>query len=203
MAFIIIFLGIFIFTFFNEKCYQMPIGKIIDVQRLSTQHVSDDQHNKDIKYKDRLTVRILNGKFEGKSTTITNEFVKSQVDSERFTKTIKFYYIFLKIRATPISLRKARWISRSYHRHFLHHDINCRQTSRFTIDTFTHLELNRSFRCDLYSLSNAKYEFIHIDGYSNDCFNNIDSITSYRLANANTDYHCFYTCRYVSLYRYR
>lgn len=29
----------------------MPIGKITDVQRLSTQHVTDDQHNKDIKYK--------------------------------------------------------------------------------------------------------------------------------------------------------
>ena len=88
----------------------MPIGKITDVQRLSTQHVTDDQHNKDIKYKDQLTVKILNGKFEGKSTTITNEFVKSQADSERFTKTIKFYYIFLKSRATPISLRKSAMV---------------------------------------------------------------------------------------------
>ena len=89
MAFVFIFLGLFIFTFFNEKCYQMPIGKITDVQRLSTQHVTDDQHNKDIKYKDQLTVKILNGKFEGKSTTITNEFVKSQADSERFNKNDK------------------------------------------------------------------------------------------------------------------
>ncbi|RRJ34355.1 YibE/F family protein, partial [Pseudomonas aeruginosa] len=34
MVFIVIFLGLFIFTFFNEKYYQMPIGKITDVQRL-------------------------------------------------------------------------------------------------------------------------------------------------------------------------
>lgn len=103
----------------------MPIGKITDVQRLSTQHVTDDQHNKDIKYKDQLTVKILNGKFEGKSTTITNEFVKSQADSERFTKNDKVLLHISKSQATLISLRKTRCFNRSYYRRFLHHDINC------------------------------------------------------------------------------
>ena len=63
--FIFLFIGLFIFTLFNEKFYQMPIGKVTDVQRVNTQHVTDEQHNKDIKYKDRLTIQILNGKFEG------------------------------------------------------------------------------------------------------------------------------------------
>ena len=84
----------------------MPIGKVTDVQRVNTQHVTDEQHNKDIKYKDRLTIQILNGKFEGAKSTITNDYVKSQADSERFSKTIKFYYISLKNRMMLILLKK-------------------------------------------------------------------------------------------------
>ncbi|MEB7435173.1 YibE/F family protein [Staphylococcus pasteuri] len=89
MIFIFLFIGLFIFTLFNEKFYQMPIGKVTNVQRINTQHVTDEQHNKDIKYKDRLTIQILNGKFEGAKSTITNDYVKSQADSERFSKNDK------------------------------------------------------------------------------------------------------------------
>ncbi len=89
VAFCFIFLSLFIFTCFNDKFYNMPIGKITNVTPIHSEKVTDEQHNKDIKYKEKLTVKILNGKFEGQSATINHQYVKSQADSEAFSKNDK------------------------------------------------------------------------------------------------------------------
>lgn len=67
----------------------MPIGKITNVTPIHSEKITDEQHNKDIKYKEKLTLKILNGKFEGQSATINHQYVKSQADSEAFSKNDK------------------------------------------------------------------------------------------------------------------
>lgn len=89
VAFCFIFLSLFIFTCFNDKFYNMPIGKITNVTPIHSEKVTEEQHNKDIKYKEKLTLKILNGKFEGQSATINHQYVKSQADSEAFSKNDK------------------------------------------------------------------------------------------------------------------
>ena len=84
-----LFLTAFIFTFFNDKFYNMPIGQITQINHVHSEKVTDKQHNKDIKYKEKLTLKILNGKFKGQTTTIDHQYVKSQVDSESFSKNDK------------------------------------------------------------------------------------------------------------------
>ena len=102
----------------------MPIGKITNVTPIHSEKITDEQHNKDIKYKEKLTLKILNGKFEGQSATINHQYVKSQADSEAFSKMTKYYYIFLK-RTTLTLLRKKRWLSCRNNRAFPSHCINC------------------------------------------------------------------------------
>ena len=45
-----------------------------------------------------LTIKILNGKFKGESTTIDNTYVKSQADSEHFSKNNK---VLMHIQNSP------------------------------------------------------------------------------------------------------
>ncbi|MDO5659522.1 MAG: YibE/F family protein, partial [Staphylococcus xylosus] len=80
-AFCIIFLGVFIFTFMNAKFYDIPIGQITNIENKSTSQITDEHHNKDTKHKEQLTIKILNGKYEGKTTTIQNQYIESQADS--------------------------------------------------------------------------------------------------------------------------
>ena len=62
----------------------------------------DAQNNRDIKYKNQLKVKILNGQFAGETTTINHQYVKSQADSEAFRTHEKYYYIFLTSRVMLI-----------------------------------------------------------------------------------------------------
>lgn len=86
LLFCIIFIGVFIFTFVNAKFYHNTIGEITKVENVSTSHVTDDHHNKDTKHTQKLTIKILNGKFDGQTATIENNYIASQADSEAFSK---------------------------------------------------------------------------------------------------------------------
>ena len=57
------------------------------ISNKSWSKVTDEHHNTDTKYNQRLTIRILNGKYKTRITTVNNHFVKSQADSEQFAKT--------------------------------------------------------------------------------------------------------------------
>ena len=59
---------------------------------------SDEHHNTDTTYNQRLTIRILNGKYKNEITTVNNHFVKSQADSEQFAKNEK---VLLHIQKGP------------------------------------------------------------------------------------------------------
>ncbi|PHK49015.1 YibE/F family protein [Staphylococcus edaphicus] len=89
IAFCVIFVVLFIFTFFNAKFYDTPIGQITQINNTSTTHISDEHHNKDTKHKTQLHIKILNGKFEGKTANISHEYTESQADSEAFSKNNK------------------------------------------------------------------------------------------------------------------
>ena len=73
-----LFLGTLIFTFFNDRFYNMPIGQITQITDIQSQKVTDEHKNKDIKYKEKITFKILNGEFKGQTTTIPHQYVKSQ-----------------------------------------------------------------------------------------------------------------------------
>ncbi len=81
--FCIAFIGAILFTF-NNEFYNKPIGELIDVKHVSSTPTKDAQNNRDIKYKNQLKVKILNGQFAGETTTVTYQYVKSQADSEAF-----------------------------------------------------------------------------------------------------------------------
>lgn len=84
--FCILFISLFIFTFVNAKFYNTPIGQITKIDNQSATQITDEHHNKDIKHKERLHIKILNGKFEGKTAQISHEYTDSQADSESFSK---------------------------------------------------------------------------------------------------------------------
>ncbi|MEQ7790242.1 YibE/F family protein [Staphylococcus nepalensis] len=86
LLFFILFVGLFIFTFFNETFYDTPVGQITKIENESTTNITDDNHNKDTKYNQTLTLKILNGKFKGQTTTISHHYIASQADSEAFSK---------------------------------------------------------------------------------------------------------------------
>ena len=100
--FCIAFIGAILFTFNNENFYNKPIGQIIDIKHVSSTPTKDAQNNRDIKYKNQLKVKILNGQFAGETTTINHQYVKSQADSEAFRTHEKYYYIFLTSRVMLI-----------------------------------------------------------------------------------------------------
>ena len=97
-----LFLGTLIFTFFNDRFYNMPIGQITQITDIQSQKVTDEHKNKDIKYKEKLTFKILNGEFKGQTTTIPHQYVKSQADSESFSKNPKDATIIEKKRDTIV-----------------------------------------------------------------------------------------------------
>lgn len=94
----VIMIGSFIFTFFNASFYNTPIGKVTHVETSKAHKITDEHHNSDLKYKQRLTLNILNGKFKNQSTTLTNTYVQSQADSERFNTNDK---VLLHIQHSP------------------------------------------------------------------------------------------------------
>lgn len=89
IIFCILFISLIIFTLNNSRFYKIPIGQITHVEQLSKSHVTDEHHNSDTKYNTRLTLKILNGKFAGETTTIKHQYMASQADSESFNKNDK------------------------------------------------------------------------------------------------------------------
>ena len=61
-----LFLGTLIFTFFNDRFYNMPIGQITQITDIQSQKVTDEHKNKDIKYKEKITFKILMVNSRGK-----------------------------------------------------------------------------------------------------------------------------------------
>ena len=71
----------------------MPIGQITQITDIQSQKVTDEHKNKDIKYKEKITFKILNGEFKGNNDD-SHQYVKSQADSESFSKMTRFFTYF-------------------------------------------------------------------------------------------------------------
>lgn len=101
--FCIAFIGAILFTFNNENFYNKPIGQIIDVKHVSSTPTKDAQNNRDIKYKNQLKVKILNGQFAGEKRRrlIISTSNRKQI-LRHFAHTKKYYYIFLTSRVMLI-----------------------------------------------------------------------------------------------------
>lgn len=82
--FAVIFIALFIFTFFNEKFYNIPIGQIESIEHQQTKQLNDERNNKDTQHDEILTIKILNGQFEGETTHLKHSYVESQADSEQY-----------------------------------------------------------------------------------------------------------------------
>ncbi|MCJ1657165.1 YibE/F family protein [Staphylococcus sp. NRL 16/872] len=94
----VIMIALFVFTFFNASFYHTPIGKITQVDTTKAQKITDEHHNSDLKYKQHLTLTILNGQYKGTTTTVENTYAKSQADTEHFNKNDK---VLLHIQKSP------------------------------------------------------------------------------------------------------
>lgn len=57
-------------------------------------------------FRDELTIRVLNGKFEGQTGHINNTYYASQADSEKFN-TNRYFCILINIQVMRILLKKA------------------------------------------------------------------------------------------------
>src|SRR5699024_5737768 len=89
LIFIILFVAVFIFTFFNASFYDTPIAQITKIENKSTSHITDDNHNKETKYNQTLTRELLTGKFQRQTTKIPHHHLASQADSEAPSKQTK------------------------------------------------------------------------------------------------------------------
>ena len=108
----LIFIISIIFTLVNDKFYRIPLAQVTDVKEVHTKHITDDHHNHDTKHTQRLTLKMLNGKYEGRTTTLHNTYAESQADSEKFSthnkvllhvdKNLKDMYIIEKKRDTLV-----------------------------------------------------------------------------------------------------
>lgn len=61
----------------NQLMYRQPIGKILTVKTVSRQKQKDEFNNVDYQYKQRLTLRIMNGRHRGKQVQAINSYSQS------------------------------------------------------------------------------------------------------------------------------
>lgn len=94
----LIMMVVFIFSFFNAKYYKTPIGQITHIEHLSQNQITDEHHNSDVRVKEKLKIKVLNGDFKNETTTLNHTYVKSQADSEAFKENDK---VLLHISKSP------------------------------------------------------------------------------------------------------
>lgn len=128
-----LFLGTLIFTFFNDRFYNMPIGQITQITDIQSQKVTDEHKNKDIKYKEKITFKILNGEFKGQTTTIPHQYVKSQADSESFSKNDKVLLHISKNPKDATIIEKTRYYCCHNNRLIFTYCFSCWKKSRTSI----------------------------------------------------------------------
>lgn len=61
----------------NQFMYQRPIGKITAVKVIQKQKQKDEFNNIDYQYKQRLVLRVMNGKYQGQQVRASNEYSQS------------------------------------------------------------------------------------------------------------------------------
>lgn len=88
-VFIILYILAILFTFNNEQFYKTPIGQITSISHQVSEDVIDQNKNKDMLHKEKLTIRILNGKHKGDTITLNHKYNDSLTYSEKYNKNQK------------------------------------------------------------------------------------------------------------------
>ena len=61
----------------NQQFYQRPIGKVVSVQVTHQQKTQYQFNNRDQQFKQRVTMKIMNGRYRGQRVTANNTYSKS------------------------------------------------------------------------------------------------------------------------------
>lgn len=77
-------LGSIILVSHNQSMYRRPIGKVIAVKVIHRQKQKDEFNNIDYQYKQRLTLRVMNGKHQGKLVYANNDYSQSGGMDQRY-----------------------------------------------------------------------------------------------------------------------
>lgn len=77
-------LGSIILVSHNQSMYRRPIGKVIAVKVIHRQKQKDEFNNIDYQYKQRLTLRVMNGKHQGKPVYANNDYSQSGGMDQRY-----------------------------------------------------------------------------------------------------------------------
>lgn len=77
-------IGAMIFTMNNQRFYRQPIGQVITVHNGQSHRTTDQFKNIDHQTSQRLTVRIMNGHYQGQTAKVSNTYSDSQPMDQRF-----------------------------------------------------------------------------------------------------------------------
>ena len=77
-------LALFVFTRHDAFMYQQPVGKVEQARLLSTRTTKDTFNNRDRQTRKELTLRILNGKYKGKTVKLINTYSASGGLDQKF-----------------------------------------------------------------------------------------------------------------------
>lgn len=86
VAVIVIATGILamLFVTHNQQLYQQPIGRVIRVQNGHPQKQKDNFDNVDHTTSQKVTVRIVNGQFQGRQVSLVNDYTDSHAMDQQY-----------------------------------------------------------------------------------------------------------------------
>lgn len=84
-----------IFAFHNEGLYDTPVGKIVKVDTqqsgTATNYNSLSENDSEPVYRQKMTVKILNGRHKGKRVTVAGEYDYTGMDKEAYRRGDKVF----------------------------------------------------------------------------------------------------------------
>src|SRR5699024_11082090 len=86
LAFIVLLIGALICTKYNSQLYKTPIGNITNITDQKSKNTLDQNKNKDIVHTENIKLKIVNGKYKGKTLTVPHKYTDSLTDSEKYRK---------------------------------------------------------------------------------------------------------------------
>lgn len=83
---IVFAIAMIVFTRYNAVFYHTPIGEVTQVVAHHSKHTIDEQHNKDIHYTDKLSIKLLNTSQQGKTVQVEHQYNGSHTEAQPYHK---------------------------------------------------------------------------------------------------------------------
>lgn len=84
ISIVLVGIGTMLFTMHNQRFYRQPIGQIVRVKNGQPHRTTDQFKNIDHQTSQRLTVKIMNGRYQGQLAQVSNTYSDSQPMDQRF-----------------------------------------------------------------------------------------------------------------------